>query len=105
MNVPETRMNIKIHPDLAGRQGFEPRYAAPEAAVLPLDDLPTSPSVYQTRQDGQAIAQQEANNSRGWLARCNRPSRAVSTWRRSLGRSTPTSFPCHLRTLPATNTC
>jgi hypothetical protein len=25
---------------LAGRQGFEPRYAAPEAAVLPLDDLP-----------------------------------------------------------------
>src|SRR5579863_1335114 len=26
---------------MAGRQGFEPRYAAPEAAVLPLDDLPT----------------------------------------------------------------
>ena len=25
---------------VAGRQGFEPRYAAPEAAVLPLDDLP-----------------------------------------------------------------
>ncbi len=25
---------------MAGRQGFEPRYAAPEAAVLPLDDLP-----------------------------------------------------------------
>jgi hypothetical protein len=27
--------------DLAGTQGFEPRYAAPEAAVLPLDDVPT----------------------------------------------------------------
>src|SRR5258708_14240997 len=26
---------------LAGRQGFEPPYAAPEAAVLPLDHLPT----------------------------------------------------------------
>ena len=25
---------------LAGRQGFEPRYADPESAVLPLDDLP-----------------------------------------------------------------
>jgi hypothetical protein len=27
---------------VAGRQGLEPRYAAPEAAVLPLDDLPVS---------------------------------------------------------------
>ncbi len=27
--------------ELAGRQGFEPRYADPESAVLPLDDLPT----------------------------------------------------------------
>ncbi len=26
---------------VAGRQGFEPRYADPESAVLPLDDLPT----------------------------------------------------------------
>jgi tRNA (mo5U34)-methyltransferase len=26
---------------MAGRQGFEPRYADPESAVLPLDDLPT----------------------------------------------------------------
>ena len=25
---------------VAGTQGFEPRYAAPEAAVLPLDDVP-----------------------------------------------------------------
>src|SRR5271168_2308531 len=25
---------------LAGRQGLEPRYADPESAVLPLDDLP-----------------------------------------------------------------
>src|SRR6516162_3192932 len=25
---------------MAGRQGFEPRYADPESAVLPLDDLP-----------------------------------------------------------------
>lgn len=27
---------------LAGRQGLEPRYAAPETAVLPLDDLPVA---------------------------------------------------------------
>src|SRR5689334_22873972 len=27
---------------LAGRQGLEPRYADPESAVLPLDDLPGS---------------------------------------------------------------
>jgi hypothetical protein len=26
--------------EMAGRQGFEPRYADPESAVLPLDDLP-----------------------------------------------------------------
>src|ERR1044071_3766000 len=26
--------------DLAGTQGFEPRYADPESAVLPLDDVP-----------------------------------------------------------------
>jgi hypothetical protein len=25
---------------LAGTQGFEPRYADPESAVLPLDDVP-----------------------------------------------------------------
>ena len=25
---------------MAGRQGLEPRYADPESAVLPLDDLP-----------------------------------------------------------------
>ena len=30
---------------LAGRQGLEPRYAAPEAAVLPLDDLPVRPKL------------------------------------------------------------
>src|SRR6202030_113171 len=34
---------------LAGRQGLEPRYAAPEAAVLPLDDLPTFPSYHCAR--------------------------------------------------------
>jgi hypothetical protein len=27
---------------MAGRQGLEPRYADPESAVLPLDDLPRS---------------------------------------------------------------
>ena len=26
--------------ELAGRQGFEPRYHGPEPRVLPLDDLP-----------------------------------------------------------------
>lgn len=30
---------------MAGRQGLEPRYAAPEAAVLPLDDLPVRPNL------------------------------------------------------------
>src|ERR1035438_6624639 len=29
---------------LAGTQGFEPRYADPESAVLPLDDVPTASS-------------------------------------------------------------
>jgi hypothetical protein len=29
---------------MAGRQGLEPRYADPESAVLPLDDLPRIPS-------------------------------------------------------------
>src|SRR5712671_2623733 len=31
---------------MAGRQGLEPRYADPESAVLPLDDLPDSVSFY-----------------------------------------------------------
>jgi hypothetical protein len=31
---------------LAGRQGFEPRYADPESAVLPLDDLPKTVLLY-----------------------------------------------------------
>ena len=31
--------------ELAGRQGFEPRYADPESAVLPLDDLPRETSI------------------------------------------------------------
>ena len=29
---------------MAGRQGLEPRYADPESAVLPLDDLPARPN-------------------------------------------------------------
>jgi hypothetical protein len=32
--------NKKQQDGLAGRQGLEPRYADPESAVLPLDDLP-----------------------------------------------------------------
>ena len=31
--------SLRVHM-LAGRLGFEPRYADPESAVLPLDDLP-----------------------------------------------------------------
>jgi hypothetical protein len=27
---------------VAGTQGFEPRYADPESAVLPLDDVPVA---------------------------------------------------------------
>ena len=34
---------------MAGTQGFEPRYAAPEAAVLPLDDVPIKPKLHFTR--------------------------------------------------------
>src|ERR1035441_5666495 len=34
---------------MAGTQGFEPRYAAPEAAVLPLDDVPTIAKPHFTR--------------------------------------------------------
>lgn len=34
------RLNWKV----AGRQGFEPRYADPESAVLPLNDLPAGRS-------------------------------------------------------------
>src|SRR3954454_11767411 len=33
-------MNADSDGLLAGRQGLEPRYADPESAVLPLDDLP-----------------------------------------------------------------
>jgi hypothetical protein len=32
---------------VAGRQGLEPRYADPESAVLPLDDLPAKRYIYQ----------------------------------------------------------
>ncbi len=41
--IMATRYSVRIPagPIMAGRQGLEPRYAAPEAAVLPLDDLPT----------------------------------------------------------------
>ena len=31
---------------MAGRQGLEPRYAEPESAVLPLDDLPVGNSYF-----------------------------------------------------------
>src|ERR1039458_447894 len=34
---------------MAGTQGFEPRYAAPEAAVLPLDDVPIKAKPHFTR--------------------------------------------------------
>ena len=37
--VPAHRRDRYIR-RMAGRQGFEPRYADPESAVLPLDDLP-----------------------------------------------------------------
>ena len=33
-------MKYAPHYFMAGRQGFEPRLADPESAVLPLDDLP-----------------------------------------------------------------
>src|SRR6267154_490591 len=35
-----TRRISLLRAGLAGRQGFEPRYADPESAVLPLNDLP-----------------------------------------------------------------
>jgi threonine dehydrogenase-like Zn-dependent dehydrogenase len=40
VNQPGAFEEFFVLPELAGRQGFEPRYAAPEAAVLPLDDVP-----------------------------------------------------------------
>ena len=39
--VPEAKLGKEVK--LAGRQGLEPRYADPESAVLPLDDLPEVP--------------------------------------------------------------
>ena len=44
-DVLENISTGKVSP-VAGRQGLEPRYAAPEAAVLPLDDLPTEAKGY-----------------------------------------------------------
>src|SRR4029450_37249 len=39
--VPDfLRKTATIARELAGRQGFEPRYRGPEPRVLPLDDLP-----------------------------------------------------------------
>src|SRR5579863_950659 len=42
-NLPGIQVdcNHSVYCILAGRQGFEPRYADPESAVLPLDDLPS----------------------------------------------------------------
>ena len=37
---------------MAGRQGLEPRYADPESAVLPLDDLPEFQRQYNKRSAG-----------------------------------------------------
>ena len=42
VNASRARVAGSADPRIvAGRQGFEPRYADPESAVLPLDDLPT----------------------------------------------------------------
>src|ERR1017187_6276502 len=46
---------------VAGTQGFEPRYAAPEAAVLPLDDVPIKPKPYFTRPGPANPAQPHSN--------------------------------------------
>jgi hypothetical protein len=40
------RFRASPRESLAGRQGLEPRYADPESAVLPLDDLPSSVPFY-----------------------------------------------------------
>ena len=42
---------------MAGRQGLEPRYADPESAVLPLDDLPMVTNASITR--ASAISRQD----------------------------------------------
>ena len=36
---------------MAGRQGLEPRYADPESAVLPLDDLPRAQTTLYQREE------------------------------------------------------
>ena len=77
---------------MAGRQGLEPRYATPEAAVLPLDDLPTI-SVYQNqkKQARQQIIARQAPVSR----------------RRSSPKAPPVTYdlepnakPCHAKNVP-----
>lgn len=48
---------------MAGRQGLEPRYAAPEAAVLPLDDLPVRPNLNITQALSVVINVREVRSS------------------------------------------
>jgi hypothetical protein len=56
---------------LAGRQGLEPRYAAPEAAVLPLDDLPMGiqPQYNKARRVGRCVSGDQGRCN----TRCQKP--------------------------------
>ena len=51
--------------ELAGRQGFEPRYHGPEPCVLPLDDLPL-PAGVRDRRETTIIANPNARQQGAW---------------------------------------
>src|ERR1035441_9588668 len=62
---------------MAGTQGFEPRYAAPEAAVLPLDDVPikAKPHFTRSRREGEEGEGREVRGD-GWDAGIRTPIRS-----------------------------
>ena len=47
--------SVAMLPVLAGEQGFEPRYADPESAVLPLDDSPKCEHFTRLRRNTQRL--------------------------------------------------
>src|SRR5690348_1885067 len=57
-------------PPAAPGQGFEPRYAAPKAAVLPLNDPGPTPLLY--RAAGEAVKRGQAFGSSGVRVRTDR---------------------------------
>ena len=52
--------------ELAGRQGFEPRYRGPEPRVLPLDDLPVPVAAVADARTTHSSQSKSGPASRGW---------------------------------------